>query len=113
MPLLINSLLLILFTSKLLPDLKRIQVVDFLDVDVGHELTHFADVIQEVAGSVALNVRHHALLVRGCVEIPCQLAVEPEATAALVGIAVAAQGGMIELEQLRIGNVQAVFQITD
>lgn len=113
MPLLINSLLLILFTSKLLPDLKRIQVIDFFDVDLRHELTHFTDVVQEASGSVSLNVRHYALLVRGCVEVPSQLAVEPEATAALVGITVAAQRRMIELEQLRIKNAQTVFQITD
>ena len=113
MPLLINSLLLILFTSKLLPDLKRIQVVDFLYVDVRHELTNFSNVIQEVARGVALHVRHHALLMRGRVEVPSQLTVEPEATAALEGIAVAAQGRMIELKQLRIRNVQTVLQITD
>ena len=99
--------------SKLLPDLKRIQVVDFLDVDLRHELAHFSDVIQQVAGSVAFQVCHHALLVRGRVEVPSQLAVEPEATTALEGIAVAAQGRVVELKQLRIKNAQTFFQITD
>ena len=98
---------------KLLPDLKRVQVVDFLDVDLRHELANFSDIIQQVAGSVAFQVRHHALLARGRVEVPSQLAVEPEATATLVGIAVAAQGRVVELKQLRIRNVQTVLQITD
>ena len=98
---------------KLLPDLKRVQVVDFLDVDIRHELTDFADVVQEVAGSVAFKVCHHALLVRGCIVVPSQLSVKPDAAAALVGVAVAAQGRVVNLEQLRVGDVQTTFQVSD
>ena len=94
---------------KLLPNIKRIQVVDFLDVDIRHKLTHLANIVQQVSRSVTFKVCHHALLMRGRVVVPSQLAVEPDATAALVGVAVAAQRRMIELEQLWVGNVQAAF----
>ena len=98
---------------KLFPDLKRVQVVDFLDVDLRHELSDFADVVQQGATCVALDVRHHALLVRGRVDVPSQLAVEPEATAALVGVAVAAQRRVVEAQELRVGDVQAFFEVAD
>jgi len=87
-----------IYYLKLLPDIKWVKIFDFLDVNVRHELADFADVVQEVTGSVALEVRHHALLVRGRVVIPSQFAVEPDAAAALVGIAVAAQGRMVEFQ---------------
>ena len=111
--LLISSLLLNFSISEFLPDLKRVQIVDFLDVDVWHKLSDFTDVVQEVVGGIALDVCHHALLVRGGVEVPSQLAVEPEAAAALVGVAIAAQGRMVEFQELRIRNVQTVFQVTN
>ena len=100
-------------TLEFFPNIKWIQIIDFLDVNARHELTDFSDVVQKVAGSVALDVCHHALLVRGCVVVPSQAAVEPDAAAALVGIAVAAQGCMVDLEQLRIGDIQTFLQVAD
>ena len=98
---------------KFLPDIKRIQKVDFLDVNIWHKISDFADFVQQVATSVTFNMRHHALLVRGRVVVPCQLAVEPDAAAALISVAVAAQGCVVELEQLRIGDVQTLLQVAN
>ena len=83
---------------KLLPNIKWIQIIDFLNVNVRHKFTHFTNVVQQISASIALNVGHHALLVRGRVVVPSQLVVEPDAAAALIGIAVAAQGRVVELE---------------
>ena len=98
---------------KLLPDIKRVQIIDFLDVDLRHVLADFTYVVQKVTAGIALKVRHHTLLVRRCVEIPCQLAVEPRATAALEGVAVTAQRRVVESQKLLVRDVQTVFQIAD
>jgi len=100
-------------TLEFFPDIKWIQVTDFLDVDLWHKLAHFANFVQEVSGSVAFDVRHHALLVRGRVVVPGQLAVEPDAAAALIGVAVATQGCMVELEQLWVGDVKSFLQVAN
>lgn len=76
---------------------KKIKVIYFYySLIFGQETSVFADVVKQHSASIALQMRRHALLMARRVYLAGCLPIQPYATLALIGIAVAAQRCMVE-----------------
>ena len=58
-------------------------------------------------------MRDYALLVARCVVVPCEFLVQPDASVAVVCVAVSAQWRVVELQQLLVGDAKPVVEVAD
>ena len=92
--------------------LERVEVGYFFDFFLAwQERALAAQREHELARGVALKVGCHALLAAGRVDLESGLAVEPDAAAALPGIALAAYRGMVETVELLVLDVNAAVKV--
>ena len=93
-----------------LPHIKRVEV-GYLGYLVSDAQTLCRQCLLQLAAGIALQVGKHALLVRGRIGVHRQTVVEPDTTVAVVGIALAAERRMVELQQLPVGNIEPAIHI--
>ena len=72
----------------------------------------FANIVQQRPARIAFQVCRHTLLVTWSIDFVCCLSVQPNAAAALIGITLAAERGMVQLVEWSVLDVQTAFQIT-
>ena len=75
---------------------KRVKIFYFRDVVLWQELTVLADVMQQFAAGVALQLGDDTLFMTWSVYFVCHFAVQPNAALALISVAFTAEWGMVK-----------------